>query len=224
MATALVRDFKQLLNPIELLEAIAALYNEEPVLENDFNAVTIVYNHDIFTMVPDAYFQIDKAPDYLKYNTRLLKTDVVSVDDPIENLNARCVYIAYENINNYFHDLYGAFDYYHYTSKLLQALALKNKSSEYLVYITLLENSFYLTLFKRKQLILHNIFTYENADDVLYFVMFSTAQNGFDPETMDTFILQNTQNQAIFDLLYRYIRKVTFVVHGEEFLKNTICA
>lgn len=224
VVSTLIRDFKQILNPIELLEAITAVYIEESILQQEFNTVTLVYNHDIFTMVPNAYFQTDKAPDYLKYNTRLLKTDVISVDDPVATLSARCIYIAYENINNYFHDHYGTFNYYHYTSKLLKELAAFKQSGENLVYITLQETSFYITLIKKNKLILHNVFTYEAAEDVLYYIMFTTAQNGFDPEIIETFILQNKKNQHLFDLLYTYIRKVTFIEHSKDLLIKMICA
>jgi len=218
------RSFKNALNPVELLDEIARLYSDEPSLQHEFSSFSLVYHHDIFTMVPDALFQEDKAPDYLKYNTRLLKTDVVSIDEPIAVLDARCVYIAYANINNYFHDRYGAFEYNHYASSLLAALRERSTSASEEVFIDIKESYCYLTLFKKGKLLLHNIYPQEAPEDILYYTMFATAHNGFDPEVMETTIIQPVKDQAVYDLLFTYVRNVSHATDSDTLIKNILCA
>ncbi len=220
----LAQTFKHALNPIELLDEIQNLYNKEYILQQEFASFSLVYHHDIFAIVPDALYNEETAPDYLKYNTRLLKTDVVSVDEPIAHLEARCVYIAYSNLNNYFHDVYGAFEYNHYSTSLLTSLTDKAKEQQYTVYLTIEESYFYLTLFKNGVLVLHNIYPQEAPEDVLYYTMFATSHNGFDPEVMDVTIIQDSKNQATFDLLYTYIRNLSYLENSSTFLTTLLCA
>lgn len=224
LAWFIERSFKHALNPIELLEEIERVYKEELQLQQSFAQFTLVYHHDIFTMVPAALFEEDKAPDYLKYNTRLLKTDVVSVDEPIAGLDARCVYIAYSNVNNYFHERYGAFEYYHFSSLLLTALKEPASAAPDKVFITVQENYFYLTLFKKGALVLHNIYVHDAPEDILYYTMFATSHNGYDPETMETTIIQTVKNEIVYDLLYTYVRNVHYKEDSALFLNTILCA
>jgi hypothetical protein len=218
------RSFKQVLNPIELLDEIKRLYEEEPLLLQEFASFSLVYHHDLFTIVPEALFQEDKAPDYLKYNTRLLNTDVISVDEPVTTLGARCVYIAYANINNYFHDRYGAFEYNHYASRLLDALHAQSSGASEEVFIDIKDSYCYLTLFKEGKLVLHNIYPQEAPEDILYYTMFATAHNGFDPEIMETIIIQPVKNQAMYDLIFTYVRNLSHVTESGTLIKNILCA
>lgn len=219
-----IRSFKYALNPIELLDEIEKMYLEEPLLLQEFAAFKLIYHHDIFSMVPTVLFEEDNASDYLKYNTRLLKTDVVSIDESVDAFETTCVYIAYSNINNYFHERYGAFEYNHYSSLLVNALASFLTKQPLQVFLDIKDSFFYLTLVKDGKLILHNIYPQQAPEDILYYTMFAANHNGFDPEIMHVQIIQLEQDKQVFDLLYTYIRNVEHISESDTFIKNITCA
>ncbi len=214
------RKFNYSANPIEILKSIEKCYETEEALNADFTAVQLLYHHPTFTVVPQAIFDKNYAADYLKYNTRLLQTDTVSYDDNLEKLNARVVYIAYSNLNNYFYEKYGEHDYYHYSSRSLPVL-VKNGDG---MYLEMMSSHFYITVIENGKLIAHNIFPYETINDVLYYCLFSMQQYKQDPETCKLNLIEKEKDQTLYDLLYTYVRRVERLKDYSEYKKQIICA
>lgn len=218
------KSFKHESNPIEILREIETAFQNEELLNQSFNLVNLIYHHPIFTGVPVAVYHKDHESDYLKYNTRILETDIISTDDAVETLNYKTVYIAYSNINNYFFDKYGDFDYYHYTTLALQqhiSLPLKNRST---VIIDLKESHFYISIFEKGKLKLHNCYPHQTIEDILYYTLFTAQHNKMDPETMELKILAPTKDEALYELLYTYVRNVSYIIDSKSYLNKIICA
>jgi hypothetical protein len=57
---------------------------------------------------------------YLQYNTKVLK--LIFLHDEISNYQINSVYIPYVNMNNFFIDQFGTFDYKHANSILVTTL------------------------------------------------------------------------------------------------------
>ena len=103
--------FEKQLDPIKILAKIELLYEEEKVLNQSIDEVVVVFNNPLFSLIPEKHFDEENAASYLKFNTRILKTDFVAFDKIAENIIN--VYIPYANITNYFFDKYGEFEYRH---------------------------------------------------------------------------------------------------------------
>jgi hypothetical protein len=214
------KSFKFKANPIELLTAIQESYAIESSLQQEFEKVTILYHHDIFTTVPSQIFQEDHASDYLKYNTRILQTDTISIDKSIGNTGAHIVYVAYSNISNYFYEKYGDHSYYHYSSKTIPVLQQLGDG----LYINVQASNFYLTVLENGKLKAHNLFEYQEREDILYYTMFAIQQHDLDPENVRLTLLSNKIDQELNDLLYLYVRNVHHKTDYQEFIKKVVCA
>ncbi len=214
------RKFKYASNPIEILKSIEDCYETENLLQQSFKAVKLIYHHPIFALVPNQFFKEDNTADYLKYNTRLLQTDTISHDDPIEKINARIVYIAYSNLNNFFYDKYGDHNYYHYSSLMLPVI-FKNGDG---LYIEIMPSHFYITVINNLGILAHNIFPYEQVEDVLYYTLFAMEQYQQDPETCAVTLIDKRENQELFDLLYKYIRHVKTMENYMAYQQDILCA
>jgi hypothetical protein len=212
--------FKHCSNPIEILKSIEESFEKEALLDQDFIQVTLLYHNDVFTLVPSELFKEEHAADYLKYNTRLLQTDTVSVDDNISSMDARLVYVAYSNVNNYFYEKYGDYSYFHYSTYSLPLL----RNRKHGLFIEVLKSHFYLTVFDNGKLINHNLFQHDQVEDILFYTLFAAEQNQLDPETIRLTIIQSEQDQELFDLLYTYIRNVEFISDYPKYLSQLICA
>ena len=81
--------------------------------------VKLVVNNDLSVLVPNNIYDNDLKLNYLKFNSEVLENDTAEVDELIE-IDAKNVYIPYANINNFLIDKFGSFEFYHYTTLLIQ--------------------------------------------------------------------------------------------------------
>tara|TARA_R110002012_G_scaffold321068_1_gene547288 strand:+ start:630 stop:1403 length:774 start_codon:yes stop_codon:yes gene_type:complete len=219
----ILKSFKHESNPIEILQEIENTYLNEEDLNQRFDEVTVIYNHPIFSGVPSSIYDEQHQSDYLKYNVRLLETDVISTDDAIEVLDYKTVYIAYTNINNYFFDKYGDFNYYHYSTLALQKHYSRNDQSKSEVILDIKESQFYITIFDKGILKLHNSYPHQAAEDILYYTLFTAQHNQIDPESMDLKIIASAKNDTVYELLYTYVREVSYVIDSNTYLEDILC-
>lgn len=217
------REFKHPANAIEILQSIENCYKEEAILDSAFAKATLLYHHNIFTSVPASIYHEDHGVDYLKYNSRILETDVVSVDQHIGNLDLHSVYIAYSNINNYFFDKYGSYEYFHYSSRILECRSENGKGLQPQVYLDIKKSHFYLTIFNNGTLVAHNVFPHDAIEDILYYTMFTTHHNNLDPETMKMALCTEQKEEELFNLLYTYVRHVSYVEDYPKYLEQIVC-
>ncbi len=220
LVSSIDRSFKHASNPIELLLSIEECFSTEQALNQEFEDIKLIYHHDIFTVVPTDLYEEQHTTDYLKFNTRLLQTDTISVDEGLKDVNIHLVYIAYSNINNYFFEKYGNYSYFHYSSLQLPLLQEKGNG----IYIEVMESHFYLTVFEDGVLLAHNLFASETVEDILFYTLFSMQQQQLDPETQSLYILQKVRDNDLYDLLYMYVREVEFMGDYDNYLTNLICA
>lgn len=216
------QDFKLGANTVELLQFLQDVYQKETFLSSAFAKASLIYHHDIFTTVPAAFFEEAHAVDYLKYNARLLETDILSVDK-IPTAGVHTVYMAYTAINDYFFDKYGSYEYFHYSSRILEYRSKLPATLQPVVYLDLKKSRFYLTIFKNGKLIAQNLFKHDAIEDVLYYTMFTAHHNGLDPETMQLILCVEEEHSALFDLLYTYVRHVSYEEHFKDYQKQILC-
>ena len=104
--------FEETLNPEKCLAEIKRIFEDESLLDSDFDEVKVVYSNELYTIVPVALFDEEKSAEYLKYTTKILSTDYLA-HDVMEGLGLVCIYIPFTNINNYFFECFGSFEYLH---------------------------------------------------------------------------------------------------------------
>jgi hypothetical protein len=201
-------------------------YYDGDATKNEMSAfakATLFYHHNIFTSVPAALYSEDHAVDYLKYNARILETDVLSVDKNLGDLDIHTVYIAYANINNYFFDRFGSYEYFHYSSRILELRDKEIPTLQPQVYLDIKKSHFYLTIFKNGKLVAQNLFPHDAIEDILYYTMFTTHHNDLDPETMKMILCAEQQEEELFDLLYTYVRYVSYIEDYPNYLEQILC-
>ncbi len=199
-------------SPVDLLKEIEKLYSEEKHLKNKFEEVTILFSNNLYTLVPEAYFIEKEASTYLKFNTKILKTDVVAHD--ILSNELVNVYIPYTNINNYFFDKYGEFEFKHNITVLIEAvLAKKNESLNTQVYLNDFSNYYDLVVVHNNKLLLANTFQYETKEDFIYYLLFTAEQLQIDPSEFKLWLLGDIAKESeIFDIAYNYIKNIDFLI------------
>lgn len=199
--------------PFELLNIVKNKIESNTAYEQDFETVICIYQNEMSCLVPKDLFDENHLADYLKFNSKILKTDYISHDEIIAN-GSMNVYVPLMNINNYLFDTYGNFIYKHASTILIETLFdLGSKFSEEKLYINVNDSTFEMVFIRKQELIFYNSFEYHTKEDFIYYILFTIEQLQLDPETLKTMLSGAIEkDDALYDIVYKYIRFVD-VVH-----------
>ncbi len=204
-------NFEKQLDPIKILSKIEIIYEQEDQLNQKVDEVVLIFNNSLFSLVPQALFDENNAASYLKFNTRILKTDFIAFD----NINEEMVnvYIPYANITNYFFDRYGEFEYMHSMSVLIKSfLDMLKDDSAPKAYLHVHEKFYELVIIENGKLIFANSFEYDTKEDFLYYLLFTAEQLKLDPENFDLVLLGDiNKDSEEYKMAWDYIKNISFM-------------
>jgi len=203
--------FEKRLNPLEVLDALKTTLSNEGILDNSYDNVTIIHDNDLSTLVPKTLFNENHLADYLKFNSKILKSDFIAYDNIAEN-NSVNVYVPYININNYIYDTFGAFTFKHISTILMESILQAEKdSNENKFYVHVGLKHFEIISVQAGELLLYNTFVYHSKEDFIYYILFTIEQLKLDPETLNlVFIGDIAEHDALYNIAYKYIRNINF--------------
>ena len=204
-------NFGKKINPHDLLDKLRHIFNTENILQNDFANVYVVHVNDVSTLVPKPFFIEDNLADYLKFNSKILKSDFIAFDD-IEINDSVNVYVPYVNINNFIYDRFGAFTFKHYSTILIEQILLIEKNSESpKMYVNVNSYHFEIIVVEKGKLILFNSFEYNSVEDYIYYILFTAEQLKLNPEMLNlVFLGEVVKEDNLYNITYKYIRHVSF--------------
>lgn len=158
----------------DFLEKILA---DKNIYDKRIDDVTVHFDNELFSFVPNDLFEENHKKEYLKYITELKQDDFIS-HDSINELNIKNVFLPYVNINNLLINKFKEINYFHYNSTLLKKLVNENSNYEEKenLFCIISYKKFKIVMFKKNRLVFFNCFNYENSTDILYFLL-SVCQN-----------------------------------------------
>lgn len=188
-------------------------------LNDKYDEILIVHNNNLSTFVPTALFDEEYIGSYLQFNTKVFETDFFAFDE-LKTYQMHHVYIPYVNLNNYFIDRFGSFDYKHAHTILVEKL-LDNTihSGEIKMYAHVNDTHFEIVVIQHKKLQLFNSFEYITPEDFIYYILFVAEQLQLNPEQFSLELLGDiTEESALFLIAYKFIRNtklmdVNFFLH-----------
>jgi hypothetical protein len=203
--------FDKNLNPLEVLDYLKNLFKTNADLSNDFQKVSVVHVNDLAVQVPNELFDENYLADYLKFNSKILKSDFIAFDTIEENQCAN-VYIPYININNFIYDKYGTFTFKHISTILIENLLRIEKGIRGLkVYVNVNRNHFEMVVIENGALKLYNTFKYHSKEDFIYYILFTAEQLGLNPDNFNLIFLGDIKKDDEFYVIaYKYIRNISF--------------
>jgi hypothetical protein len=187
-------------------------FNKHPELKDSYDEILVIHNNNLSTFVPTALFDENFLGSYLQYNTKVFETDFFAFDE-IPNHQMNAVYIPYVNINNFFIDQFGSFDYKHATSILVSKLLIASKNrDEKKMFVHINSGHFEIIVLQNQKLLLFNSFDYNTPEDFLYYILFTAEQLNLNPENFPLELIGDidTENDY-FKIAYKYIRNVSLI-------------
>ncbi len=204
--------FEKVKNPFQLMSKIEETFAEESWLQNEYKKVHVVHQNYLSTFVPKPLFSDKNLSDYLKFNHKILENDYVTFD-VVRNSDMVNVYVPYVNVNNFLIDRFGAFDYHHFSTILIEKLQLEGVGTQNpTMYVNMRSASFEIVVLKQRRLEFYNSFVYETKEDFIYYLLFTAEQLGLNPEEFNLIFLGRIKEEdECFQIAYNYVRNVSIL-------------
>ncbi len=205
-------DFNTILSPELALSKIKELFREHPLLNAVFNTINVVYENELYTIVPLALFDENMLNTYLQSNVKVLSNDFIAYDVLTQH-ELVIVYIPYMNINNFLFDSFGSFNYTHTATLLIDKLLSKEKNNTgTVVYAHKNKMSFDLIIINAGHLLLANTFSAQTKEDFLYHLLFTTEQLSLNPEEFPLYCLGDiATTDEYYAIAHQYIRNISLM-------------
>jgi len=198
--------------PEDLLIQIETLYEENALLHQAFENITIIHQNNLSTLVPSPLFNENELTTYLNYNIKTLANDYAAFDN-LDQLDIKNVYIPYVNINNFFFQKFGEFEYKHHATVLIDKLMLHSKNnSEKQFFVHVINNNFDIVVVENSKLVLYNSYSFSTKEDFVYYILFTAEQLQLNPEELLLFFIGDIEKESeLYHSTYQYIRNVAFI-------------
>ena len=188
-------------------DLFVSVFRENPELNHQYDEITVLHSNNLSTFVPTALFDEEFLGSYLQYNTKVFETDFFTFDE-LEKYEMNTVYIPYVNMNNFFIDQFGSFDYKHATSILVSKLLDFSKNNEERkMFVHVSESHFEIIIIQNQKLHLFNSFDYKTPEDFIYYILFTAEQLQLNPENFKLELLGTVvEEDVLYQIAYKYIR------------------
>ena len=117
-------------SPIKHLELVKNLFNtQKELLHQNYKSVSVVHYNNLVAQVPKPFFDKNYLASYLQQSIKILDNDFIAYDE-ISNTDIVNVYVPFVNINNFFIDTFGSFEFKHNSTVLIEELLRKHKNED----------------------------------------------------------------------------------------------
>ena len=204
--------FESKQTPQGLLNHLEHAFNSNDVLQTPFSKVQLIHNNNMQSLVPSALFDEAALSDYIKYNTKIFKTDFITYD-VIQNEDIMVVYVPFVNINNFIFERFGSFEYKHGATILIdRVLQLQKHTLESSMFVNIAPKEFEVVVTNNNQLTLYNTFEYETTEDFIYYILFIAEQLQLNPDQFNCTLMGSIlEGDDLFNAAYTYIRNVSIL-------------
>ncbi len=209
-------------SPQVLLEKIKEIFRTDTDLQHDFTTITVLHQNNLATIVPDVLFDENNLEDYLSFTVKTLADDFIAFDN-IPTIQAKNVYVPYVNINNYFFQNFGEFEYQHHTTALITTLVAQTKNStEKHFFVHVSETQLDIVITQGPALLFYNSFSFDTKEDFIYYILFTAEQLAMDP---DIFLLCFSgaieEDSELYKITYQYVRNISFTPTKNTLFKDS---
>lgn len=200
-------SFHKTLTPETALTQVKSILEAANITQNTYKSVTVIHENELSAFVPASLFNEHELPSYLKFNVKIFENDHITFD-VLKNSELVNVYVPYVNLNNYFFDVFGEFEFKHTSTILVESL-LRKTHTEPIMYAFVANGHFEIIVIKNKKLLLYNTFNYQTPEDFIYYILFTAEQLALNPEAFKLYLYGNVSKEdELYNIAYTYIREV----------------
>lgn len=201
--------FESVMNHESIEKLFEQVFLDNVSLQNKYDECLVLHSNSLSTFVPQALFDEDFIGSYLQYNTKVFDTDFFTYDE-LQNYQMNNVYIPYVNMNNFFIDKFGSFDYKHSATVLVSKLLdLSKNIDDKKMYVHVVATHFEIVVVQNQKLLFYNTFEYKTPEDFIYYILFTAEQLQLNPENFVLeFLGEIEETSPLYAMTYKYVRNV----------------
>ncbi|MEO6302309.1 MAG: DUF3822 family protein [Bacteroidia bacterium] len=197
-----------------LTEKITFLFNNYQLPQKKFEKITISILSKDFTLVPEAYSNSNDLKDFLSFSSGLTEVKNPQVHT-IKNVKF-CSAFDQELIQ-YLEKTFTQAIIKHAGAINTDLFFSNHSLMNCNLFLSLNDGLLEIAAKEKNDLLFYNVFSYENNEDVLYYLLFMMEQFNLNPMQIKLLIAGQLQtNDPLILSIKKYIKQVNFVVHAAD--------
>ncbi|HTL82312.1 MAG TPA: DUF3822 family protein [Bacteroidia bacterium] len=202
-------EFRKVNSEKELAEKVGRIIGEHEWLTNGFKRTDVMMVTERFTLVPSAFFESDKAKEFLGFNHPLTDADEIS-SDQLRNADTRLLYANEKELMRQVRKLSQARIHHHLSSLIERTLSVNKAKTGRRALVHVQRERFDLVISEGGKLILANTFQYQTSEDLIYYLLFSCEQLKMNPDQMEVDVVgEIAADSSVVMLIRKYVRNVS---------------
>ena len=181
----------------------------EDLLKQNYASSTLSYSNFDSTIIPSSLFIEEEKSKYFNF---ISDQHGVTKSEPIHQIDATIIYSIPNKLDQIIKEIQPDIIERNTTAILINQIINQYQSSEKrTLFLILNKDKIEILVMKEDKLYLHNIFTYTNEKDILYYILYIYEQLVLDPNKNPIYIYGNVDRKDdLYLLLYKYIQEVRF--------------
>ncbi len=204
-------------NDAVLCEKIEELFSKNDLLQLSYKTVNASFVSLKYTLMPSPLFEKEKAGVYLGFNHTLEASETV-LSDYIKNIDTHTVFSIPKTVESLLLKLFPEVKINHFVSPLIESVIARYKNHpKTKVVVHVQPSHFEVIVTEGNKLVFFNTFQHQTSEDFIYYLLFVCEQLHLNPEELDLVIIgEMEKNSALYQILYKYIRNISFGNRNEN--------
>jgi hypothetical protein len=190
-------------------------------LKNPYSKVRLICRSGKSTLVPEALFSEAEKADIYDFNMAGGPHEGNSLHhDFISSSDAFAIYYLPPDLTQLLDKTFPEAGIFHHTSILIQSLVQKysNLENKNLLFVNTSATGIDILQIRNKKPGYCNSFTYNTAEDYMYYLIFVVEQLQLNPETIEVMMLGEVdRHSSLSEMVHKYIRNVRFIERNSDF-------
>jgi len=200
-------------------EALQHLTQQNTFFAHNYATVHIGIAGPHYTLVPGALFENANKEQLLKFN-HPVNADEVVLSDEIFSAESFCVYSVNKGVKELLDKCFPNNHIRHKVTSLIESLPAIASKTHKTCLVHVQGDALDVALYRNK-LLFFNTFSFQTAEDFLYFILASLEQNGASLEETEIILAGEIETgSAIYNTLKKYIPKIKFAVIDKGIVKK----
>ena len=195
--------------------------NELAWLTNPYSKVRLVCRPGKSTLVPEALFSEEEKTGIYDFNMAGGPYESSSLHhDFISSAAAYAIYYLQPDLKQLLEKLFPEARMFHHATILIQSLVQKysNLENKNLLFVNTSATGIDILQIRNKKPVYCNSFTYNTAEDYMYYLIFVVEQLQLNPETIELMMLGEVdRHSSLSEMVHKYIRNVSFMERNSDF-------
>ncbi len=200
-------------------EVLEHLINNNDFFSHNYANVYIGISTPHYTLVPGALFENANKEQLLKFN-HAVSSDELVLSDEIISVESHCAYAVNRKVKELLGKTFPNNHIKHKTTCLVESLSSTASKTHKTCLVNVQGENMDVALYNKK-LLFFNSFSFQTAEDFLYFILASLEQNACHLEETEIVLAGEIETgSALYNTVKKYIPKVKFAVTDTSIVKK----